>query len=262
MPRQIFRKEALDQLASPEQLDQLMPITSPRGWWALAAVGLLLALSLVWSVFGRVKTQAEAEGVLRRPADLTAVQSPVTGTVTRLLVSVGDEVKKGQVLVELRARGSAANTNPVLVLSPSKGRVVDFVTNEGTTVGKGDPLLSIENPERPPQAIVYIPATEGYRIQSGMKVEVQPATAVRRYMRYLPGQVIRTSRLPASRDAMFRVLKRDEWVNTLLQSGPLLEVIVELAEVNPEILSGTPCRAFVTTSEQRPIEFVFPSSHE
>ncbi|MEY4095680.1 MAG: hypothetical protein RLZZ53_2879, partial [Acidobacteriota bacterium] len=36
----IFRKVALDRLASPEQLDLLMEVTSPRSWIALVAVAL------------------------------------------------------------------------------------------------------------------------------------------------------------------------------------------------------------------------------
>ena len=39
----IFRKVALERLSSPEQLDQLMQVTSPKGWLALAGLGALLA---------------------------------------------------------------------------------------------------------------------------------------------------------------------------------------------------------------------------
>ena len=40
--KEIFRKSALDRMASPEQLDALMRITSPRGWIALLTIGFLL----------------------------------------------------------------------------------------------------------------------------------------------------------------------------------------------------------------------------
>ena len=45
MTRQIFRKAALTRLASPDQLDQLMQVTSPRSWIALAGFALGTATS-------------------------------------------------------------------------------------------------------------------------------------------------------------------------------------------------------------------------
>ena len=38
----IFRQAALDRLSSPEQLDQLMQVTTPKSWMALVAFIVLL----------------------------------------------------------------------------------------------------------------------------------------------------------------------------------------------------------------------------
>ena len=46
--RSVFRKVSLDRLASPEQLDQLMQITTPKGWVALLALSVLLLTAIVW----------------------------------------------------------------------------------------------------------------------------------------------------------------------------------------------------------------------
>ena len=43
----IFRKEALERLSSPEQLDQLMKIVTPRSLLPLLALGGLLGCGLV-----------------------------------------------------------------------------------------------------------------------------------------------------------------------------------------------------------------------
>ena len=52
MDKTIFREAALERLSSPEELDRLMQITTPRGWLALIATGILLltafVLSLIW----------------------------------------------------------------------------------------------------------------------------------------------------------------------------------------------------------------------
>jgi len=63
----IFRQESLERLSSPEQLDQLMQIVNPRSWLSLTALGSLVMLAIVWSVFGRIPITATGKGVLVHP---------------------------------------------------------------------------------------------------------------------------------------------------------------------------------------------------
>lgn len=77
MSQRIFRKKALEKLASPEQLDQLMAITTPRGWLILLGLGSLLAMVVVWSVFATIPTTVSGDGILiasqDNPGQLEAV---------------------------------------------------------------------------------------------------------------------------------------------------------------------------------------------
>jgi HlyD family secretion protein len=43
----IFRKTSLDRLSSPEQLDRLITVTSPRVWLVIITIGLVLACAIV-----------------------------------------------------------------------------------------------------------------------------------------------------------------------------------------------------------------------
>jgi hypothetical protein len=65
----IFRKESLERLSSPEQLDQLMQVVSPRSWLPLATLGCLVGLGLAWSIFGRIPVTASGQGILVNPSD-------------------------------------------------------------------------------------------------------------------------------------------------------------------------------------------------
>jgi hypothetical protein len=69
MQKRLFRKVALDRLSSPEQLDALMQITSPRSWVALLAVGLVLAGIILWSLFGWIERTIRTEGFLIQDTD-------------------------------------------------------------------------------------------------------------------------------------------------------------------------------------------------
>jgi hypothetical protein len=63
----IFRQESLERLSSPEQLDQLMQIVNSRSWLSLAALGSLVGLAVVWSIFGRIPIMVAGKGVLVHP---------------------------------------------------------------------------------------------------------------------------------------------------------------------------------------------------
>jgi HlyD family secretion protein len=98
----IFRKVALERLSSPEQLDQLLQVTNPRGWLALGALGALLLASLTWAIFGSIPTEAGGEGILLRQGGVTNLVAAEQGQVEEVLVSVGDVIVKGQVVARVR----------------------------------------------------------------------------------------------------------------------------------------------------------------
>jgi HlyD family secretion protein len=97
----LFRKEALDRLSSPERLDQLMQIVQPQKWIPLAAMGSLIAVGLAWSVFGRIPIIVAGQGVLVFPSKVVPFQSPSSGQVLTLNIRPGDSVKKGQVIATI-----------------------------------------------------------------------------------------------------------------------------------------------------------------
>jgi uncharacterized membrane protein len=57
--KQIFRKAAIDRVASPEQLTDYIRVGKPSVWVTLAAVVLLLASLFVWAAFGQVEVNRE-----------------------------------------------------------------------------------------------------------------------------------------------------------------------------------------------------------
>jgi HlyD family secretion protein len=101
----IFRKVALERLSSPEQLDQLLEVTTPIGWLALAALGALLAIGLTWGLFGSIPTLAAGDGILLRRGGVMDLVATANGQVDDVLVRVGDVIEKGQRVATIRQQG-------------------------------------------------------------------------------------------------------------------------------------------------------------
>ena len=97
----IFRKVALDRLASPEQLDLLMEVTNPRSWIALIALAILLATAVVWGFAGSIPTQVEGQGVLIKSGGVFEIFSQGAGPVKEVLIKENDVVKEGQVVARI-----------------------------------------------------------------------------------------------------------------------------------------------------------------
>jgi HlyD family secretion protein len=97
----LFRKEALDQSASPEQLDQLIQVVSPKRWLSLVALGTLVTAGFAWSVLGRIAVTVDGRGMLVYPGRVVTVQAGSSGRILELKVKAGDVVEKGQVLATI-----------------------------------------------------------------------------------------------------------------------------------------------------------------
>ena len=100
-PGGVFRQVALDRLASPEQLDQLMQVTNARGWLALSAVGLMLVAAAGWGIFGSIPESVGGQGILLKSGGLFEISPLTGGRVTDVAVNVGGAVREGQVVARL-----------------------------------------------------------------------------------------------------------------------------------------------------------------
>lgn len=101
MAGQIFRKVALERLSSPEQLDQLMRITTPKGWVALISIGVLLACAVLWGIWGTIPDKIMGQGILMKSGGVFNIVSNSTGRVQNLYFDVDDIVYRGQVVARL-----------------------------------------------------------------------------------------------------------------------------------------------------------------
>lgn len=100
MAAEFFRKAALEKLSTPEKLDQLIKVTSPKGWIALVTIILVLGVGITWSFWGNVKTKLNVVGVLLG-GEIHEVVATSQGQLLSLNVALGDSVKEGDVIATI-----------------------------------------------------------------------------------------------------------------------------------------------------------------
>ena len=99
--RQIFREKSLKKLSSPERLDQLLRIVRPQSWILVFAMIAGLALLIAWSIVGTIPATASGTAILVHPKRVVPFQSPASGQIKSIEVSVGEQVEKGDLLALL-----------------------------------------------------------------------------------------------------------------------------------------------------------------
>ena len=408
----IFRKVALERLSSPEQLDQMVQVTDPKGWLALTGIGALLLAAIGWGVFGSIPTTSQGDGILLRQGGISDLVSNAAGQVQEVLVSVGDVIEKGQPVAriqqdallrqiaddrskqavlrdqyaealrifsqqkQLRARDLAqqrANLQRsietlekdvsllrerldaqqallndglitretflttqqslnakrdqlaqarldlngldlkrieadqqldqqlqarqtaihdleleigelnaklgenVNILSPYSGRVLEVLANRGDVVNPGTPILSVEVLSENLQAVLFVPASTGKKVQPGMTVRLSPSTVKREEYGSLLGKVTWVAEFPSTARGMIRLLGNEALVTKLMTQGPPIQVNVALTRdpatptgyrwsssrgPNLKISSGTLASGDIVVQEDRPIRLIIPKVRE
>lgn len=408
----IFRQVAFNRLSSPDELDSLLQVTSPRGWIALAGIGILLLTAVGWAVAGRLPTKLVGQQcILVKNGGVNILTTSASGRLSDLAVEPGDRVTRGQIIGRLeqydllqkikaneahlreveaqyeqavalaaqseklreannaqqvqnlthqlaaanqksklikerietqtglfeeglitrqtliasqlelasvqleietirtqfkqqevaRLEAKKGSDNDVIVVknqledarrqmalmmrdaknftsivSPYTGRVLEVKAAEGQLVERGTHLISVEATGvdvNEMEAYLYLPASEGKKIASGMKVEISPSTAKREEFGYLPAFVSSVAEYPSTDQGLMRVFGNDKLVQQLSGTMAPIQIVASLksSAVNPShyewstrtgppflLQSGTSCSATITLAEQRPIELVIP----
>lgn len=101
MKKSIFREVSLERLSSPEQLDQMMSVTSPRAWLSLVAIAAILLTAIIWGIFGNIPNKTEGNGILIGGGGVYNVSHTKGGKIIDISVEAGDRIRKGDVVARI-----------------------------------------------------------------------------------------------------------------------------------------------------------------
>ena len=246
----LYRKSSLDKLSNPEQLDRAITISSPMSWLALIGVALIIAATVLWSVFGTLPTTADAQGVIVSPVSAGAVCSEQPGLVKKLHVKVGDKIGEGTPIATIRLSSGEEYT----LKSDREGTVSELLVPDGSSAeetgaaGLADPSQVFPGTEivrytpelGSRQAVVcYVPLMSSQQYKEGMKVLVFPDAVDSQKYGHMEATVVSVGNYPVSVNNLAFVLGAadNRVADQFLANGPIVSMICEL-ETDETTASG------------------------
>jgi hypothetical protein len=266
----LFRREVLDRLAAPEELDRLMTITTPKSWFALTGLCGLLILAVIWGIYWTSPTTVSSQGMLVPVGGVQTLAAQQPGTVSAINVHTGDIVNPGQTLATVTPEGQGAA--PVDLTSQSPAQVLGVSAAPNQTVQAGAPLLVLATLDKPLQVATFLPSSQVSGARPGMSVRVAPASVDPTKFGYVKGKIESVGAFPATAQELKQTLGTDELVRSFTSSGPVVQVVVTLdpdsgtksgfkwssADGPPyPLTSGTFAKATVILSEDHPFRLHF-----
>jgi len=260
---EIFSKEALSKMRSPEKLDLAMSITTPIGWMGLIAVAAMVFAIVIWSVFGSFTVKADGMGMIMDSSGISKVYALSGGTVDEIYVHSGEKVEKGELIAHVNMAQEDAATRmaqyaPELavssreaatrvhefdsrryqkesaeyIYSPYDGTVDEILVGEGSIVSSGRPLIHvrIDGGRENFKGVLYIPVDKGKRVEKGQTIQLAPNGVDVSQTGSLLGTVRSVSQYPVTTQYMQRVLGNEQlaqWIISSQQSS-VMEVNFDL----------------------------------
>lgn len=142
MTSTLFRKQALDRLASPERLDAPMTLV-PRPWWMLlAAFAAMIVAAALWAGLTFAPVKVGAQGILINRTGLAEIVAEDAGRIEALLVAPGDMVRAGQPIATIArtqlTRELADATSELKAAQARRARLERFYADQAASERQAD----------------------------------------------------------------------------------------------------------------------------
>lgn len=267
--REIFRKNSLKRLTTPEDLDELLQVNSVRSWLLFAAIAVVTTGLLMWGILGSVSQIVKGTGIIivrELPREVSVNNS---GQVDSVFCKTGDIIIQGQKLMTIL---NAENHSVITIIAPADGEITGLNVREGEWVNTGFTVLEMmrnhDSSDFPPEVTFYIAEKDISKLKTGMtanltieKEGVAPE--------FLHGFVNFIADHPASKASIRRYFSDDDKLLQLFE-GDFHEIRAGLAidfrgmSVSDKkalySLNGLPCSVTITVARQSPVAYLMHSS--
>ena len=295
MKKTLFRKKSLDQVSSPEQLNQYISVISIKAWVILMAVLAVLAAGVYWSINGDITSTLNASGIIFPERGSSVITADSPGQITDVCERVGDYVNQGDVIAVVsqealldQIRQAVAQQQPdeviermrdeyyykSMIISPYSGRIMS-ISNLFEYVNQGDTIASIvlqQEYVNDKEVITYVDLSAAQNIETGMDVQISPDFAPREEYGYMHGYVSSVGTYPVLKSDIQQRLGNYAFEYENMENDALIEVRITLLTDDTSknrirwssskgqelaISVGTTCDISIITSKFKLIDLIF-----
>ena len=226
----LFRAKALAQIDIPKQIDNLLPITSPKIWIAIAGVAGVLFAAIIYAAGTPQVTSVTTSGRAVAEMGVVTVGTIDEFTLTDMQVSEGESVREGEFLAE----GTGADGATVTLTAPADGTIWQILASQGQVLSGGAAVLTILPTGSDTHVFVPVPQGASSGVQVGQSAQVLGANFA------VSGTVSAVSEtpLPSDRAAALTSLTLNPADTYIYVSIAIDEMITPGAQVTVEIIES------------------------
>ena len=289
----LFRKEALDTVSNPEQLDQHVRITRPYVWVLISAITVMAIFVGIWAFTGNMSSGTDATGVVF-PADSVMISTAASqGTVTDVLVKENSRVEKGDVLAvipnvellkqiaSLKSGGNSAALDALKYqyiassfVTADKSGTITGITSLNAPVQAGDQVainVSDQSTSNSKEILAYVPFSVAMNFKVGMPAQVTPSNVKREEYGYMVGTVTRIGTSTVTEESIMEAMGTKKYIAALGLTPDCVEVRIRLnvdsstksgfewsnsKGANVSVDVGSICTIKFVTESKRPIDLL------
>lgn len=258
---ELFQKSALDELASPEQLNQQIKIMKPRMWLGFFVLLTGFTGFLIWAFLGNINETTQIEGIVFPQLGVEGVIAKTSGNVQDVLYVNGEEIQSGDIIAVIpneaclqeiqqcreeleeavddiqkqilndkltQLKNQYEQTS--MVRATKAGTLQNMVAiNEKVEEGEEIASVLINNQASNSRQIVgYLPLVYAAQLKEGAEAQVCPAYAEREKYGYMKGYVSYIGTMPVTEEALKQYYGNLEYAKDILPEESCVEIRISV----------------------------------
>ena len=107
---ELYRKSMIEKLSSVERTDKTMEITSPISWLSLIGISIIIIVTVIWAFLGTIPITVSGKGIVASPTSTNAVFIDESGTIVSLVARAGTALRAGDTVLTYKTSDGELHT--------------------------------------------------------------------------------------------------------------------------------------------------------
>lgn len=260
MSNNIFNKTALENIGTPEQLDQQIRIMKPAIWVLFIAIITAFITAIIWSFAGHITNKTAVSGIIFPKSEVQKTTIKADGVIEEVMVSEDEYVKVGSIiaivpdeqtlnqisLLEYEKKRSNVKEKKTIekkveklqelymknsiIKSQAEG-YIQSIKGINSKVEKGENIATIipyDKSSDENEVVVYVPLEIADTLELGMEAQISPGYIPREEYGYMEGTISSVSNTPITEERILRKMGTMNYVKDIMPEQTSVEVRIKI----------------------------------